>query len=77
MTDKESFIAMLERSEIAYKVEPFEIFETRAPVGVVSILVGDFRGAPALQKHPTPYGGFYSELIFDGEGKLITIWAWE
>ena len=88
MSDLETIKEMLDRAGIPYKGDRVE--ETAAtghsaalPDGsqFVSIagqyFIDEPDGEGREQPYPGGYSGFWSELIFDAEGALIAVWAWE
>jgi hypothetical protein len=52
------------------------------PNGGTSVFVGEYKGQRfgerlPLQPHPGGYSGFFTEFVFDENGKLWAVWSWE
>lgn len=82
-TDREVMIAMLDRAQVPWRTDDMtdrKLVPESVPLGSTSLSVGngigndlEYRGQP----HDGGYPGFWSEIVFDPEGKLIAVWAWE
>jgi hypothetical protein len=81
MSDREQFVAMLDRAGIPHLEHPTE--REFAPADALSVECGDLS---YLDKRPRPlkhqpfpggYDGFYAEMVFASDGNLLAVWAWE
>ena len=79
MSDFEDMVAMLERAGIEHRVERTDSPEAdprRARDGIVEPIATTITTNDCYRR-TTGYPGFWSELFFDADGKLIGIGAWE
>jgi hypothetical protein len=79
VTDRETFLAMLDRAGIPHREAPPGRGENGTPEGATAIQVGDLSWFDEPRRQPLcgGYSGFFSELVFAGDGHLLAVWAWE
>lgn len=74
MTDLETIKAMFDRVGVGYDENtPEEYHDAAKAGGATSLGVGDF----VAQPHQGGYMGFWTEFVFDADGELLAVWAWE
>lgn len=87
MSDLDALCAMLERASVPFRRLPFQRgtdrpgFPKQPPGATTSLLIldvtKDAAGSWVVQPYDGGYAGFYTEAVFDGEGNLQAVWAWE
>lgn len=79
MTDIETMKAMLARANIQFEQERAHSTISDVPENGTSLVCGGTSGefGHGSQPHDGGFGGFFAELVFDKDGALWAVWAWE
>lgn len=73
MTDKETLMAMFDRAKVVYSNTPPD---TKVPDEGILVVQEDKRYAEASSPN-SGYSGFFTVFVFNTEGALISMGAWE
>lgn len=79
-SDKGSLTTMLVAAGISY-IELATDIRRGVPANSTSFIIGDYIDNTDKrfmgQTYRGGYSGFFTEMVFDPEGTLIAVWAWE
>ena len=79
MTDKEAFIAMLDKAGIPWEYQEIsrQGLEEQLPEGSTAITINSNGGGDKVQPYTGGYSYFFTEVVFGPAGNLLAVWSWE